>query len=747
MAHDLRTTRAAIAAAAAANAAALAEADAALGTVGTGGGGASDPPPPSTGTQALLPVVPNQMLHHQFGRYVDYVPAAAARPAAIPWDRRLLADAVNGVLAPFDPASAVYPVRRPMFLHLYGLPTELYDELPDWLPDGRPEPFNSEFSDHIAAIGDSLRARPPRTGPRGIGQPTPYAVWAPHPHKTSAGAFIPAAVRPSWTGVSHGAHWLAIKDDGSFDNFGQIEKLRYVYDYCPHPTDRTKFFLALPGDSWNGQAWSNPRFVLVDRTPGKLNIATGKPEDATLFTVTTLLAGVQSATAITCDEAGNWYGVDHLAGKIYRNGVLFTTLAGAFAIRYDRDPAAAAGAAGTLYVVTNRWESYALDAVSGAIGPQLTPAAQVSTPFAYGADFFAVSIDRGQTWWRRVGGRPAFSIARVHTGGNINVIEFRPNAAGAYDAFFDRQIWSDGQSWQQIGDLKLVHEPDHYDWNARDYHSDQRARLMSGYGNSVLAVVIAGELLTNAQPALTSTGAIPAELADYSLTYYGKRVLAMGNAQLTPNAAPLPSLTCLMSVGGWPASDLMTWQSFDELEAWVRAGCGGSFPRPDFTPVQVYALITVLLQNSQRYLIEGVACIRALRTWYAGKFGALPAAPVNGQWPALPLQFGSVDAPVWMEVRELATPGHVQVCGFNNGASTRTRYNLTQQAQPIVRPGAGASLIVNPLHPDAKQQRTVSILNAADVDLTGLGLPAGLHAVIVDTAGAYPTRPCVVRLP
>jgi hypothetical protein len=96
-----------------------------------------------------------------------------------------------------------------------------------------------------------------------------------------------------------------------------------------------------------------------------------------------------------------------------------------------------------------------------------------------------------------------------------------------------------------------------------------------------------------------------------------------------------------MSREGWSmfkgcSSDEIAEMPFDDAEKWIRDGMIGSFRRDDLNPAEMYSLLVYFYRQSQRYLLEGGTLMTSLKTWWIGKYGAVPAIPPGATYTTEP---------------------------------------------------------------------------------------------------------------
>ena len=514
----------------------------------------------------------------------------------------MYSDPANLILAPSCEG------RRPdhvIAMHVYGYPGNLYQETP-LVIDGqvrhcRPS-YQTRADNAAAALSATDLGRPadPR-GTRGNGIVSPATTWIGHRTLRKAGAAenpspegaVTNRFMPLYIGLRVDGMLMFAQRNGDISYVGHVEGLAPgAQDLTLYPPNGLILFIA---DTFGG------RVVKLDRRDAKADILpmpSGKIEPASKWRVSTLVGNLGKPTGLRCAGDGTLFIADNANGVILRTEItpelvmalppkVLCMLPGVFALDTRSD--------GSLVAVTDRFAVHVI-AKDGTVGPNLMPA-YFHSPGVI--DFVTVSVDREGT----MGPRDQFIVSKVQGESNNTVLLFEPD--GTCRGF----PWGTNGGHAVCGPAAQVEEAfGHYPWVA-SFHPDQAVVMTQGLANAapfILRSPLPGD---------------PPYTYDASLFWHGRQVILAGGREY----GKYPSFTAQISVSGGGAivdADEIADMPWPDSAAFIRQGMRGSVPRDDLTPYDVLAVQYWALRSSQRYLIEGEACVDALRKW------AGPVAPV-----------------------------------------------------------------------------------------------------------------------
>jgi hypothetical protein len=677
------------------------------------------PPPPP----AKVPVLGTSQMHMQQGWMADFIDAVIAKGRALPW--LLGFDVANGILA--KSLNGALP-KRTQAWHVWGNPTELYSQVPDFDLAGRSHPYSPETSDDIKTDVADFKARPPKDGPRGICTPISQVTVIPHPtmfpavdaslNKTPNTGIIPRHPLVMW--LRHDALLSFGYADGRVDHVGYVPGIARCQDACIDgrnmtvPAARKILYVCDMGDedaaasgaAGASRAWTACQAQSCRTCRRRIRASTSSPRSR------------RPASRQRCAATRPARSTSSTATRAARSPWSRSV---ARRRRSSRSP------------MRSRWTTRRASSTSPArparlrivdiatrtVGPNLMPANYLVAPGIRNADFYTISVDANGT----CGPVGRFMCSRVHTNGNTNSWRFEPNGASV---LYGNAIFGSGQGWNTCGDAKYVHEIlGHYDWIGGKYHIDQAIQFVGGYANCPIGAVVFDPWVDANTPAPVQA------VVDYTAVWRGMLNICLGGP--VPNFTR-PSLTALMTREGWSpfagcSNDEIAEMAFDAAEAWIQGGYAGSFRRDDIVGVDLYCVMLFHLVNSQRHIREGAACVNALKTWWTGKGRALPPSPAAvvdtvrmGRAQQSTHTFGSPLMDYRLEVRE-TTPGSYRI-GIFACASNDIRY--TTQGEYTTAAGIG------PVPADA----VIVVDQGMPTEQLGTaGLARGWHAFTVRAAG------------
>ena len=412
-----------------------------------------------------------------------------------------------------------------------------------------------------------------------------------------------------------------------------------AHDFALNPPNRAIFYVA---DTFGGN------ILKVDRSPAIAARTGTEIEDANLWIVTTLAAGVGTPTAVRATTDGTIYAADYSGNRIIKvdpaSGAVtvICTIASPFALDYFVD--------GTLVVVTDTSGVYKVAPATGTVGPNLLPSGN-PTQSGLTAIFLTVSVDRAGT----VGPAGEFYVSRSHGAANTDLWQFRTD--GSVEPA--TQLWP-AQGRTTVGNTLYNGDAwGHYPWIA-ECHPDQAVLLCQGFADAMPSVLVTD------QPHFA-----PEDAYDHPLFVHGLGILQAGCTAAKPYGS-VPSFTALMDQYGWSllgcTADYVGQMAYADAAKFVQQGMIGSFQRPDIVGYDLLAALYTLYRSSQAFLKQGATLIAGLRS-FVGTVTATPSPPV----PAIPSN----------QLFVLAQVGAAGAIGFGiqeeHGQAVKTTDTLTVQ--------------------------------------------------------------------